>query len=180
MPRDYDFHDQLRMSSDATASSDVASVLLKQIPGAVSVERATAWEDRHGTDYWVTLRSGKRVSVDAKVRKADRYDDDLALETWSVVEQKVVGWTRNPLKQTDYVLWLWKDTGRWRLVPFLMLCAAFEKRWQIWSIVHQTAQQRTTRRDGTHYHSECVFVPTRDIWEAIYRDNVPSIARSAA
>jgi hypothetical protein len=180
VPREFDFRTQMLLSSDTTASSDVSQVLLAQIPGAVGVERATALADLHGTDYWVVLANGKRLSIDAKVRTRDRFDDDLALETWSVIEQRVVGWTRDAMKQTDYVLWLWKDTGRWRLVPFVLLCAAFQSRWEVWSATYQTAQQRTLRRDGTSYHSECVFVPTRAVWQAIYQDNAQPKARRAA
>jgi ribose-phosphate pyrophosphokinase len=38
--------------------------------------------------------------------------DDLALETWSVIEKQVIGWTRNQSKMTDYVLWFWRDRRR--------------------------------------------------------------------
>lgn len=180
MPRNFEFMTQLRMSSEATASSDVSGILLKEVPGAVSVEQATTSDDRQGTDYWVTLQNGKRLSVDAKIRTEDRFGDDLALETWSVVEQQVVGWSRDHMKQTDYVLWLWKDTGRWRLVPFIMLCSSFARRWMHWSQKYKVANQRTTRPNGSCYHSQCVFVPTRVLWAAIYRDSTPDALRRAA
>ena len=185
MPHDFDFNAQLRMSSDATASTDVCAVLLAEIPGAIGVERANDLDDRRGIDYWVTLLNGKRVAVDAKVRSKDRMladgsGDDLALETWSVIEHQVVGWSRDPMKQTDYVLWLWKDTGRWRLVPFLMLCTAFSRRWVTWSKRYGAHTQTTARQNGTVYRSECVFVPTRTVWAAMHADNVRHAAARAA
>lgn len=164
----YAFTDTLRMSRGYAAEASIESVLLGQIPGALEIVRSTAAEDRSGTDYWVKRECGRDLSVDAKVRAQDwasKGKDDLALETWSVVERRIVGWTLNPAKQTDYILWLWKDTGRWCLVPFPMLCAAANKHVSAWSREYQVARQYT---DDRQYHSECVFVPRRVVWRAIY------------
>ena len=38
---------------------------------------------------------------------------DIALETWSVIEKLKIGWTRDLNKRSDYVLWFWLDTKRW-------------------------------------------------------------------
>jgi len=171
MPTDTTFAAQLRMSDAGSTQTDVSAVLMAEVPGALRVDRANSADDRTGTDYWVTLCSEKRISVDTKVRSKDFGADDLALETWSVVERGVVGWTRDTRKQTDYVLWLWRDTGRWRLVPFLMLCAAFARRWERWAESYKTATQATVRRDGTTFHSQVVFVPRVVVWRAIYQDN---------
>lgn len=163
------------MSEGTLASASVEDVLLGNIPGAVKVVRANVDDDKSGVDWWVEVLSfgeRKRVGVDAKVRNDDwasRGCDDLALETWSVVNESP-GWTRDPRKRTDYVLWLWKDTGRWCLVPFAMLCAVFCDRWVDWRRRYQTNRQRT--RPGPKFQrgweSECVFVPRKVVWRAIY------------
>ena len=169
-PAQYGFADQLTMSQGHATNADVKSVLLANIPGACNVHPAHAANDRRGTDWWVEMASGNFLSVDAKVRKEDwaaKGKDDLALETWSVVEAKKVGWTRDSAKRSDYILWLWTDTGRWCLVPFQMLCGVFSTNWEDWRKTYQTNKQHTPDFGG--YHSECVFVPRRDLWAAIYQ-----------
>lgn len=169
-PRVYGFDQQLRMSQGRVTVATVDHVLLSNIPGALAVHAAHSHNDRNGTDWWVEMRGGNFLSVDAKVRSQDwiaKGKDDLALETWSVVEAEKVGWTRDRNKRTDYVLWLWQDTGRWCLIPFHMLCGVFEGKWQSWCAEFQVSRQRTPSRSGG-YHSECVFVPRRVLWAAIY------------
>lgn len=165
----YGFQEQLVMSQGVAFSATVQDVLLKNIPGACNVYPASRSNDKNGTDWWVEHESGNHLSVDAKVRSMDwaaKGKDDLALETWSVVESMKVGWTRDSRKRTDYVLWLWTDSGRWCLVPFPMLCAVFSEKWQDWKTSYKTSRQHTPEGN---YHSECVFVPRKELWAAIYR-----------
>lgn len=173
MALEYGFEERLAMSSGVAASADVRSILLKHIPGAVNAHQAATVNDRQGIDWWVEMSTAKHLAVDAKVREQDwaarnPHEDDLALESWSVVEKQVPGWTRDANKKCDYVLWLWKDTGRFCLVPFPMLCGVFSRRWQSWRVDYKTRQQHTPRANGG-YHSECVFVPRRELWAEIYR-----------
>lgn len=172
-PREYGFAERMLMSDGYSASRQVEEILLENVPGALVVRRANSTDDRHGTDYWVTHSSGRDLSVDCKVREEDWTQkpepyraDDLALETWSVVEKEVPGWTRQEGKRTDYILWLWTDTGRWCLVPFPMLCRVFNDNWQAWSDRYKTGKQRTPERN---YHSQCVFVPRVIVWREIYK-----------
>lgn len=168
----YGFDERLRFSDGIAASASVECVLLSCIPGATQVRRATRKEDRDGTDWWVDRHCGDALSVDAKVRSTDwlpRGEDDLALETWSVVEKGVTGWTRTESKRTDYILWLWQDTGRWCIVAFPMLCGVMCDHWEEWRRKYKTKQQWTDMPCGRGYHSECVFVPRREVWAAMYR-----------
>jgi len=173
MPLEYSFDERLAMSSGVAAVADVKMILLAQIPGAVSVTPAATANDKQGVDWWVEMSSARHLAIDAKVREKDwasthPSEDDLALETFSVVEKGVVGWTRDAAKRCDYVLWLWKDSGRFCLIPFPMLCNVFSARWQEWRSQYKTAKQFTPRSSGG-YHSECVFVPRRELWAQIYR-----------
>ncbi len=164
----YAFSDKLRMSQGYVAQISVDDVLMAHVPGAVRVRVAGKSDDKNGTDYWVDRECGEALSVDVKVREKDwkpRGCDDLALETWSVLERGRVGWTLDTHKRTDYVLWLWKDTGRWCLIPFPMLCAVFQDNRDEWCGQYKVSRQYTP--DGG-YHSECVFVPRLAVWRAIY------------
>ena len=173
MALEYGFNERLRMSSGVAAAATVRDVLLMQVPGALNIVPAASANDRLGVDWWVEMRGARHLAVDAKIRERDwaadnPHEDDLALETWSVVENGVPGWTRDPDKRCDYILWIWRDTGRFCLIPFPMLCAVFSTHWQRWRGLYKTRQQFTPRPGGG-YHSECVFVPRREVWAEIYR-----------
>lgn len=168
----FDFKTQLGMSFGTAV--DVQQVLA-ELPGALGVEKAARSDDKNGTDYWIRHVRGTPISVDTKVRSKDPLQaygkDDLALETWSAVDQKI-GWTLDETKRTDYILWWFTPTGRWVLVPFLQLCAAFKKRRDVWAEHRYRVERQWTMSNGRRagWQSECVFVPRREIWAAIYKD----------
>lgn len=170
---EYGFFEQIEMSQGHAVNASVGDVLMANVPGAIQVVQSSIADDRKGTDWWVVLGNKKRLSVDCKVRQDDCIvkfkADDIALETWSVIEHRVIGWTRNPDKETDYILWLWKDTGRWLLIPFTMLCGAFIDNWRLWRKQYRTAIQKTTENGIVKWHSECVFVDRRAVWSEIYK-----------
>lgn len=160
----------LKMSEGVCVNADVQTILMENIAGALSVVKAHPKNDRTGVDWWVELPGARWVGVDAKVRQVDwssKGSDDLALETWSVVESKVPGWTRSEDKTCEYVLWLWKDTGRFCIIPFRMLCTVFKENWQRWSQEYKVSKQFTPYNGGG-YHSECVFVDRKEVWSSIY------------
>lgn len=177
---EYDFYENMNMSNGIAASSDIAKILCERISGAVTAFRATTQEDREGTDWWVKLANGKLVSIDVKVRRWDRSThheqyDDLALETYSVIDNDIPGWTRDERKKSDYILWYWQDTRRYCLVPFLPLCKAFQARWENWRRIaiklDRRAIQRTKPIDGRQgWRSECIYVPRLSVWRAIFRE----------
>lgn len=171
MPKTFDFGEQMAMSQGVAENADIHTILLREIPGALTVQAAAKENDKRGVDWWVEMASGTHLAVDAKVRSFDwaakhPKEDDLALETWSVVEKQIAGWTRDSAKRCDYVLWLWKDTGRFCLLPFPLLCKVFSENWKEWTGQYRTEKQHT-HRDTGGYHSECVFVPRRVVWLAI-------------
>jgi hypothetical protein len=193
MTYEYGFDEQLAMSEGVAATCNVVDVLLANIPGSLGVCKAHETNDRTGTDWWIEMNTGRHLSVDAKVRsqdwsaKTNGAQDDLALEVWSVKGRKcadgsrdntrVVGWTRDDKKRTDYVLWLWTDTRRFCLIPFPMLCAVFTDKCDQWYKKNKHSEQFTPpRHHGQHgYWSECVFVPRRDVWAEIYLRYSPTL-----
>ena len=169
MARDYSFQDQLGLSHGIAGDRTVEAILLAHIPNAVSVEVSAVSDDKQGTDYWVYRNNAKPLSVDLKARNDDPMvsfgKDDLALETWSVKGRKI-GWTLDASRGTDYILWLFRPTKRWALVPFPMLCAVFTEHRDEWVARYSSPTQSSNNRS---WESECVFVPRREIWAAIYR-----------
>lgn len=171
-PREYGFDERLVMSGGHSASSDVRDVLMQCIPGSLNAYKAAPSNDRLGVDWWVEMPNARHLAVDAKVREEDWATknpphDDLAIETLSVVESGKIGWTRDDTKRCDYVLWLWKDTGRYCLLPFPMLCKVTQANWESWREKYKVSRQRTPWGEG-FYHSECVFVPRREVWRLVY------------
>jgi hypothetical protein len=162
----FSFQERLAFSHGFAATRDMGEILIKEIPGAVSIEKSTLVQDKNGIDYFVNLSCGKRVSVDVKVREKDFGKDDLALENWSVVRIKR-GWTLEMEKSSDYILWYWKDTKRWVLVPFLLLRKAFIQHGPCWWVKYPKRTQKS--RNGIRYwESSCVFVPRKVVWDAMY------------
>ena len=168
----YGFNERMAMSQGHSINNNVCQILLENIPDVLDVLPATENEDRHGTDWWAYQKNGNALSIDCKIREIDWASthpnkDDLALETYSVIERDVPGWTRDENKKTDYVLWLWAPTGRWCLMPFPMLCQVFREKWQEWRDTYKTKPQETPTCGGG-YHSECTFVPRKLVWREIY------------
>lgn len=169
--RVFDFKQALTISTGTSANRVIGDILLETIPGSTRAIQANQNNDRSGVDWWLEMKGGDFLAVDCKIREDDPKPkfgkDDLALETWSVVEKSVVGWTLDDTKKTDYVFWFWKDTGRWCLVPFVLLVKAFKEKKEEWMKVFRVARQNTNGR----YHSECVFVDRTVLWREIYRQS---------
>ena len=174
-PGVFDFEGRLALSEGIEKTHDLKKILLENIPGAIEIIKASSIEDINGTDYWVVLENGQKISIDKKIRNEDwsvkekGSQDDLALETWSNVERSKIGWTRDQKKRTDYIIWVWKDTGRWCLIPFRMLCQIFEEKWQEWGTIYKISRQTTPVPGDGCYQSECIFVPRRLVWAEIYK-----------
>ena len=170
--RQFDFQSQLVISTGTAANKTIGMILMDVIPGAQRAVQALQADDRTGVDWWVETRAtDRRIAVDCKIREDDPLPkfgkDDLALEVWSVVEKKVIGWSLDEKKRTDYVFWIFKDTGRWCVVPFVLLVRAFKAKKDDWMRLYRVARQNTEGR----YHSECVFVDRRELWREIWRQS---------
>jgi hypothetical protein len=161
--------------------------ILEQELGSISATRATTEEDMAGTDYWALLPSGKKLSIDVKLRSTDyavhsdptRRADDLCLEVQSVVEKGKIGWTLDDSKETDYVLWLWPSSGRHCLMPFPWLRQAFYRHIGEWTELY-SPQEQETASNGSIYHSRSLFVPRSVVWAAcLERDDGRPLPRHA-
>lgn len=166
----YGFDQQLIASKGVLETCDVGEILRTRIPGCVKAVETDKATDRKGVDWWALLKNGQKIGVDVKHRQKDcqRFgNDDVALETWSVLNQQV-GWTRDHRKLCGWVLWVWGDTGRFLLLPFPAVCAVFSENWQRWGESYQRSTQTTreTKR-GPGWQSECVFVPRAVLVESV-------------
>lgn len=164
----YSFGEKLVASKGILESCDVREILMSRLPGCIDASPSDEELDRTGVDWTAALCCGRDVGVDVKIREKDCIsfgNDDVALETWSVIGSQV-GWTRDKSKACEWVLWVWKDTGRFFLVPFLPLCSVFSQRWTEWRETYKPRTQTTTRGHRS-WKSECVFVPRNVVVNAI-------------
>jgi len=166
---DYGFIEQYRWSEGTQVYGGIHKLLLEHIPGAERIEKARKEDDKKGTDYWVYRKKVERpLSVDVKSRRDDPIlafgEDDLALEIWSVVEAKKIGWTLDESKETDFILWFFRPTKRFVLVPFLQLLAVTTEHMPAWEKKYKVSEQSS---DGKRWRSMCVFVPRKVVLDAI-------------
>lgn len=160
-PRFYSFDERMAFAEGhAPSVQAVAAIIKNRIPGCIEIERADVDNDKDGTDYFIYRHGNEALRLDLKLRDEDwapRGYDDLALETWSVIPNGAngkVGWTRDETKNSDFILWFWRDTGRFFLVNFPALCSVFSRFWQVWARQYKTAIQQSAT-----WQSQCVYVP---------------------
>lgn len=184
------FGDCLAMSKDPqNVASDKAAIGLYLAPGSAGVEvrTATGQEDRRGIDYIATAGGGE-VYVDAKRRRRGGAKfwkggvPELTLEVWSKDpgpdRPGKVGWTRDPAKETDLVLFTWPsdECASRYVVPYHALRATFCRRWREWCRQYQTAEKQPNQCSARlccgrcRWTSTCVFVPHPVVSAAMVED----------
>lgn len=180
------FMERLQWSKGHAPSEEhVMRIIANRIPACTRVEAAPEHLDRKGTDWLAHRDYGlPPLRLDLKARRDDCLDygkDDLALETWSVIDitepepespvvrGRKIGWTRDPSKNTDFILFYWRSTGRFLLAPFPSLCFVFERMWHDWAVTYEIAKQETKDPRYGHYYSQCVYVPRREVMLALLR-----------
>lgn len=151
---------------------DVDIKLLHEfIPNCVSVRKTDTKTDKKGVDYIVTTSGGAEIYIDAKTRMpgASRYwkngIPDLALEKYSVVEQKKVGWLfKKSDIHPDYILFTFdrSDTDKCFLIPFHLLKKACYQKGREWFLKYPYREQN----NGT-YKSSALYVPADVVIRAV-------------
>jgi len=119
-------------------------------------------QQRAGVDMIAHLANGTQIRVELKSLRRDPVAkngcDLLPLETFSHVENQVPGFLLQGHKTSQYVLWIFRDTGRTVMLPFRSLAAAFRRNFREWKATFGTREQETRGYYET-YHSECTWVP---------------------
>jgi hypothetical protein len=123
----------------------VAGILDRHLePGAI--RRASEYHDKQGADGWWVRQEGRPLAVDWKLRQEDHAD--LVIEWDSRVEHGIPGWTIDPDKITDYVLYLWPHSAR--LLPSKALrvaSVAHRADWELrFGVIEVTTEGRYTTR----------------------------------
>lgn len=146
----HDFDNRLAFSEGIGLPNTIKKHIIDSIAGAYEIVRASLIEDKTGVDYWVLRNNLRPLSIDVKHRSfcpIEKYSsDDACIETtsiyigpnngnWKDKYRAKIGWTLNPKKQTDYIVYTWPHENHLRfwILPFPFLCAAARKYWQYWA-----------------------------------------------
>ena len=157
----HDFEESLARShnhADADWWEKVYRQAFPNFSNMVSV-RADGWAQRGGIDRVITLKSGKTVTVDEKVREKDW--PDILLERWSDEARKTPGWVQKDLA-CDFIAYAFAPSKTCYLLPFLQLRKAWLQHGRDW-----VGRYREVRANNGDYVTVSVPVPTKVLLEAI-------------
>jgi hypothetical protein len=136
--------------------------------------RNNGWAQQAGIDRVLTLKSGKVVTVDEKVR--EKHWPDILLERWSDERRRIPGWVQKNLA-CDFLAYAFIPSGVCYLFPFLTLRRCWRLNGRNWCEAY-----KPVRAQNNGYVTVSVAVPTTVLLNAM-RDTMIvswSNARNAA
>lgn len=167
VPRD--FHADLAMSEQPDVVAAVKAAIKARFPEVLNIAQAHKQNDILGADYWLEFQGCKMETLDTKIRKLDyslRGDKRIAcLELVANTTTGQTGWTLDPAKRTDWVMFFYCETGS------SVFYNARELRAAVLAYLPQlkTKGKASTQRTG-NYESKSLFVSHRELWAAIYHN----------
>lgn len=160
----HNFEASLRRSNEDPRVREAIKELRDQkYPGFIC-RKSTRAEDRLGVDFWIGT-----TGVDFKLRKGV-FPGDICVETcstyhgskeppWKDELRGQVGWTLDPHKITDVVLYIWLDT--WLAYDFPKLRTLALKAWK------QNLWGRELAAYNERYTTLCIFPKVALVTEAL-------------
>lgn len=127
----HDFRASLAKSAaqaDAPWWSEVYRLAFPTMRAMVSV-RDDGWAQRGGIDRVITLKCGRSITIDEKVRDKDW--PDILLERWSDEARKIPGWVQKPLA-CDFIAYAFIPSSTCYLLPTLTLQKAWRDNGREW------------------------------------------------
>jgi hypothetical protein len=167
----FDFHQQLGMSQSEKAHRLAMKHLRRLFPDALDIRQAHMENDKAGADYLLEYPHCQFRTVDVKVRGTDYLamgQPEIALEVWSNREYQRPGWILDTNKATDWVLFVWLDTGRADLFAFRMLQSVTKANLTKWQQEYTPATQQTGNNTRA-YTSQVLFIDGYTLHAEIYR-----------
>ena len=159
----HNFKAQLAASQTPEVDAMVRKVMFEMFAGELLAMYASHPEnDRLGSDYILEFRGGKIEHLDVKVRTKDYYPKPNTPIEYQTGNKD--GWAIDTSKITDWVLFLWLDTGRSSLHNGRMLRIVARKNQDKW----KASCQQSTQQGDDGYSSSCLYLADRDLWAAEY------------
>lgn len=166
------FDVDLAMSDRPEVVAAIKIACHRQFPELLNVTKAHKMNDMIGVDYWLEFPGGRMEALDAKVRRLDyskpapgRICDDrtACLELVANVGIGKTGWTLDPAKRTDWILFFYIESGR----PFFYHARQLRAAVVAYLPELKKTGQASTQRTG-RYESTSLFVRHRDLSAAIF------------
>ncbi len=164
-----DFNKDLARSQRPEVDVLVRLAIKKQFPEVLAIHPAHSKNDKLGIDYWLEFENGVNETLDVKVREEDytlRGDDRTAcLELIANTNSGKPGWTVDPSKRTNWVMFFYVETKK------AFTYHARELRSAVIAGLEglkEKGKAGHTRTGG--YLSEYLFVSHRELGAAIYRN----------
>lgn len=180
--RIWDFYERINFSEGIDCSDNILKWIFNCIPNATRLIKSNINDDKQGTDFWIYRNNLRPLSIDLKNRDfcpiQEFGSDDACIETTSVYKgannynwldenRKVIGWTLDTNKQTDYIVYTWPNENgnrRFWIVPFHFLCMASRKNWKEWA--KKYGEKSAINKN---YLTLAVYPPRRVITESMAR-----------
>lgn len=115
---------------------------------------------KKGVDRIITLKHGKKITVDEKVRPT-WMGKDIALETYSNISTKSLGWVCKPL-HCDFIAYALIAQSMCYILPVIQLQLAWQKHGEEW-----TEKYKTFYANNGSYLTEFVPVPINILYSKI-------------
>lgn len=162
------FTDDLAMSERPEVVSAIKLACHRYWPELLGIHKAHLENDKLGVDFWLEFPNGRMEGLDAKIRRPDfslHGDDRIAcLELLANTTTRKTGWTIDPAKRSDWIMFHYIESGRSIFYNARELRAAVIR---FLPDLKLTGKPSTQRTGG--YESTSLFVSHRDLWAAIYR-----------
>lgn len=177
----HDFRESLAKSHEQEDAEWWPVVYGRAFPGFKSMVsvRQDGWAQRGGIDRVITLKSGKTITVDEKVRSKDW--DDIALERWSDRDRKTPGWVQKDLA-CDFIAYAFIPSQRCFLLPFLTLRKAWTLEGRRWCELaeSQSGGFKVVEAENRGYVTESIAVPVDILMASLRQAMIVSWAESEA
>jgi len=157
----HSFEERLAFSHSFENAGWWEEVYKRAFPGlrsAVSV-RADGWAQRAGIDRVLTLRCGRVIKVDEKVRENDW--PDILLERWSDEAHHIPGWIQKPLA-CEFIAYAFIPSATCYLLPVLTLQRAWRLCGRDWI---KTCREVRARNNG--YTTVSYAIPNKILFNAV-------------
>lgn len=164
-----DFHADLARSQSPAIHAAIWQAISERMPEALAIIPAHTANDKRGIDYWIELPHCRMEGLDVKIRAQDYLHKDPRTAFIELVANTTTGkpgWTIDPSKQTDWVLFYYADTGRHVLYNARQLRSAVNAHLPYLQSVGKVATTTTGSYNGS-YDSSGLIVAHSDLMKCI-------------
>ena len=169
MSQVHDFHQSLSHSQNIAEADWWETVYRKAFPGFATMAnvRDDGWAQRGGIDRVITLRDGRTITIDEKVRESDW--SDILLERWSDRDRRTPGWIQKDLA-CEFIAYTFLPSRRCYLLPFLTLRKTWMQHGKEWisrANDDTDRQFKIIRATNLGYTTESIAVPLQILLQSM-------------